>query len=775
LGLVLLGASPITARERLVVWGLSSQNEWDRGTQVITEVFEKRHDVEISTFSPGGFSTQKILSAIVGGTAPDVLPVGLYAKDWVGRGVVRPLDDLIARDRDKPYGIHLEDYYEASLEAVTFEGQMYALPDWAISFTLYYNKDILTQAGLVDEAGEARPPATWEEWFEQNRVLTRRDDDGSIVRTGGYPGYYVPTLFSLGKQLGARFISPDGRTCTMTDPVVLQGLQWLTRYFDYFGGRERLDAFRSSNAMSGKDPFYTGVEAMRVEGQWYITNFARFGPDVDYGVSPVPQFAGQPRVDFQITTTWGIPHGAEKPELAWEFLKWITSREAQEIKVRETIEFTKNRGHAFTPFTTANRRTNEYIAEKFVRHNPIFPEKTKRAYDQFVELLETATHLYPVMTPVGQLLRDELVRATDAATLHRLGPEEALARGQRRVQDALDQFWGERQLTQVRWPLVGAIGALILGGLATWVGVRFLRVYRPLGRQRRREALAGMLFVSPWAIGFTVLLAGPVLFSIVLSFTRYSVLRPARWVGLDNYVNLLTQDPLFFKSLLNTVYMMMGIPLNLVVGLSIAMLLNKAMRGISVYRTIYYLPSIVPAVASAILWVWIFHPNSGLMNTVLAWFGVDGPLWLHSETWAKPAIIVNGLWGAGGGMIIWLAGLKGIPEHLYEAAEIDGATWWGKFRYVTVPMLTPYIFFNLIMGTIGTLQIFTQAVVMTKGGPLDATLFYVYYLFNNAFEYFRMGYASAMAWILFIFILILTLIQLKLAPRWVHYESETKA
>jgi len=154
---------------------------------------------------------------------------------------------------------------------------------------------------------------------------------------------------------------------------------------------------------------------------------------------------------------------------------------------------------------------------------------------------------------------------------------------------------------------------------------------------------------------------------------------------------------------------------------------------------------------------------------------VDGPLWLHSETWAKPAIIVNGLWGAGGGMIIWLAGLKGIPEHLYEAAEIDGATWWGKFRYVTVPMLTPYIFFNLIMGTIGTLQIFTQAVVMTKGGPLDATLFYVYYLFNNAFEYFRMGYASAMAWILFIFILILTLIQLKLAPRWVHYESETKA
>ena len=180
----------------------------------------------------------------------------------------------------------------------------------------------------------------------------------------------------------------------------------------------------------------------------------------------------------------------------------------------------------------------------------------------------------------------------------------------------------------------------------------------------------------------------------------------------------------------------------------------------------------VPAVASAILWLWIFHPTSGLMNQFLAWFGIAGPMWLQSESWAKPAIIINGLWGAGGGMIIWLAGLKGIPVHLYEAADIAGANWWGRFRYVTLPMLTPYIFFNLVIGTIGTLQIFTQAVVMTGGGPLDSTLFYVYYLFNNAFAYFRMGYASAMAWILFLVILALTLIQLKVAPRWVHYEGQ---
>ena len=204
------------------------------------------------------------------------------------------------------------------------------------------------------------------------------------------------------------------------------------------------------------------------------------------------------------------------------------------------------------------------------------------------------------------------------------------------------------------------------------------------------------------------------------------------------------------------------------------MLLNRALRGLTFYRTLYFLPSVVPAVASALLWVWIFHPADGLANRLLAWFGIAGPLWLQSEDWAKPAILLHGLWGAGSGMIIWLAGLKSIPEHLYEAAAIDGAGPWHRLRYLTLPLLTPTILFNLIMGTIGTLQIFAQAVVMTKGGPLDATLFYVYYLFNNAFAYFQLGYASAMSWVLFFIILALSLLQLKLASRWVYYEGENR-
>jgi multiple sugar transport system permease protein len=273
-----------------------------------------------------------------------------------------------------------------------------------------------------------------------------------------------------------------------------------------------------------------------------------------------------------------------------------------------------------------------------------------------------------------------------------------------------------------------------------------------------------------------LLTAGPIVVSIIYSFCRYDVLHPPQFVGWKNYWTLLTDDPLFWKSLANTGFMMLGVPLGMAVGLGVAMLLNAKVRGMQIYRTVFYLPAIVPAVAGSILWIWVLNPKNGLINSLLKTFGATSPPgWLTSpELWlgSKMGIMVMGLWGAGAGMIIWLAGLKGIPQHLYEAAKIDGAGPWGRFCNVTLPMLSPYIFFNLIMGIIATLQIFAQAYVMTQGGPGDSTMFYAYYLFNNAFRYFKMGYASALAWILFLIILALTLFQLKLAPKWVHYEAD---
>jgi len=232
-------------------------------------------------------------------------------------------------------------------------------------------------------------------------------------------------------------------------------------------------------------------------------------------------------------------------------------------------------------------------------------------------------------------------------------------------------------------------------------------------------------------------------------------------------------DPIFWKSLANTGFMIIGVPLGIIGGLALALLLNANVRGMRLYRTIYYLPAIVPAVATFILWLWVFDPGRGLMNMALRAAGITNlPAWLQNPVWAKPSLILMGLWGLGSGMIIWLAGLKDIPESMYESASIDGANRWQRFCHITIPLLTPYIFFHLIMGMIGVFQIFEAAYIMTEGGPADSTMFYAYKLFNEAFRFLNMGVASAMAWLLFIVVLAITLFQLWLGKRWVHYGGE---
>jgi len=296
---------------------------------------------------------------------------------------------------------------------------------------------------------------------------------------------------------------------------------------------------------------------------------------------------------------------------------------------------------------------------------------------------------------------------------------------------------------------------------------------RHLG-MRQKEALNFYLFIAPWALGFLLFVAGPILASLAFSFTRYDIILSPKFVGLGNFRELF-QDPLFFKSLYNTVYMVvLAVPLGIVTAFSLALLLNQKVRGMAAYRTAYYMPSIVPTVASSVLWLFLLQPQWGPINSVLELFGLDPPTWLASEIWSKPALIMVMVWGCGGTMIIYLAGLQDVPQSLYEAAEIDGAGGWAKFLHVTLPLMTPTIFFTLVMSIIGTFQVFSIVFVMTDGmgGPVNSTLMYLVYLYRNAFSFFRMGYASAMAWILFVIILALTLIQFKSAPLWVHYEVE---
>jgi multiple sugar transport system permease protein len=305
---------------------------------------------------------------------------------------------------------------------------------------------------------------------------------------------------------------------------------------------------------------------------------------------------------------------------------------------------------------------------------------------------------------------------------------------------------------------------------------------KPIGPQprrrrmsiQRREALTGYGFVSIWIIGFIIFTLGPMILSLFFSFTDYNIVTPPEWVGLDNYRKLFN-DPLFWQSLKVTItYALVALPLSLLLGLALAVLLNQKIPFQRVWRTIYFLPSVIAGVAVALLWMRIFNPRFGLVNAFLALFGIEGPGWLNDPYWALPALMIMGLWGIGGGMIIYLAGLQGIPTDLYDAAKVDGASTRQRFRYVTLPMLSPVIFYNLVLGMIGTFQYFTEVYVTTGGGPARATLFYNLYLYQNAFKFFDMGYASAMAWVLFLIVFGLTLLIFRSSAMWVYYEGELR-
>jgi len=285
-----------------------------------------------------------------------------------------------------------------------------------------------------------------------------------------------------------------------------------------------------------------------------------------------------------------------------------------------------------------------------------------------------------------------------------------------------------------------------------------------------RRNLVAYAFLSPWLIGFLVFTVIPFFSSLYLSFTRYNIITPPVPIGAANYRTLVQDDPLFWKALWVTVkYALVAVPLGIVAGVGLALLLNIQVRGIAVYRTIFFLPSILPTVATSVVFTWILNPQIGLVNGLLRNFGIVGPGWLTDTKWAFSSLVFMSLWGVGGSMVIYLAGLKDIPIHLYEAAVLDGAGVFQRMRRITLPMLTPVIFFNLVMGIIGAFQYFTQAFIMTSGGPEDSTRFYSLYLFDRAWRYLDMGYASAMAWILFLIVVVVTSVVMRTQKKWVHY------
>ncbi len=298
-------------------------------------------------------------------------------------------------------------------------------------------------------------------------------------------------------------------------------------------------------------------------------------------------------------------------------------------------------------------------------------------------------------------------------------------------------------------------------------------ILKKKGSSRTNQTLLGWIFISPWAVGFIIFGLYPIAMSFYYSLCQYDVLRIPRFIGIENYRVLLFEDPYFWKSLWNTLYyVVLRAPLAILGSLLLASLLNQQLKGMPLFRTIFFIPSIISGVVLSVIWLWMFNPEYGLINAGLAFFGISGPLWLQSATWSKPAMVLMSLWTIGGGrMLVFLAALQGIPKHLYEAVELEGGGWWAKFRHVTLPLISPILFLWTVMEVIISMQVFVEAYIMTNGGPESSTLFYNLHLYNKSFNDFQMGYGSAMAWLLLIITLGVTWLQFRMARRLVYYEG----
>lgn len=799
LSLLLLCAAGVTQekpRRDLVVWGVNIGPD-SLGTEYLVREFERRHPdirVRILTMGAGGMNPQKLMTSIVGNVAPDVIAQDRFTiADWASRGAFQPIDDLMARDKNDPLCPKKDQYYPAPWAEAVYDGKCYGIPTGADNRILYYNKDIFKEkAADLKAAGldPTRGPQTWSELLKYSKALTEFNKDGTLKRAGFMPNFGNSWLYMYAFQMNADFMSPDGRKCTLNNAGAVKALQYMVDGYDIVGGYEKAKAFESGFLGKENDAFIIGKVAMKIDGDWIMDSLSRYGPTLDFGVMPPPvpddrfHHTGEFKNEKDTYVTWvggftyAIPKGARNVQDGWEFLKWATSTEGRLVEMRGQQEMSKARGRQYIPKQVANREANEAALKEFMPKDPRYAAALK------LHVFMAAHSRIRPATFVGQILWNEHVKALEAACYHKSTPQAALDAGTVTVQRELDAFFDKDQHPKVDLTIATKVGITALIVLLLGAILWFSRM--KMGKLARNEAIWAYLFISPWIIGFMVWTLGPMLASLYFSFLQYDVLSDARWVGAKNYNDMFGADrAMVLKSLGNAAYIAaVGVPLGLATGLAVALLLNVASRGMRFYRTLFYMPAIVPGVASAVLWTWVLTPdaNKGLINsiwqrTITEWMHLAPPAWLQSADWSKNALIVMGLWGAGSGMVLWLAGLKGVPSSLYEASSLDGATSRQQFWTVTFPMLSPIIFFNTVMGFIGAMQEFDRMYIMMPPsdgsvGPDDSLLTPVFHLFKNGFAYFKMGYASALAWMIFAIILILTFTQFWLSKRWVHYEAD---
>jgi ABC-type sugar transport system permease subunit/ABC-type glycerol-3-phosphate transport system substrate-binding protein len=719
------------------------------------ESLPENHDIKLLRINLGQAAAvnTKLQTMFAAGDPPDVFYLGYEkAGDLANKDLLADLDELIAQD--KAAGIptvDLDDYFPSVLRCFRYDrdssqigkGRLIALAKDFTTLGFYYNKDLFRRAGVPE------PPKddwTWDEFIERARAIAKLPDCyGADFVT--WEAVVRVFLWTHGKD----FTEDNWAHYTFADPQVQAVLEKLQGWFHK---EQRTLVSAKTQLETLLEPFLAGNVGMAGPlGRWKCPTY-RLIDKFDWDFAPLPHARGCKPRNGIFTTGWAIAKKSPRRQQGWRLIKYLNGARGQALM---------SKGGLAMP------------ALKSVAFSPAFCDPRQKPANCHAFLV-AAEYAEPIDWPAEPRYLHQLrVRMEDIFKMDKpAGPQMLrVAREWRENDDLLRQHYPPmpwaRVFTLIAIPLLAAV----LIAAALW----WRR--RPKGLAFGEE-LAGNLMVSPWVIGFAAFTAFPILMSLLLAFTKWSglaTLDHAGVLGFDNFRTLWRLDDSFHKALRITIwYSLLAVPTSQLAALLAAMLLNHDFKSIGVFRAVWYLPSVLAGVGMAVMWKWVFNHEHGLLKTVIDPFlpmGWHSPAWFEkdAETWGVPAFAIVNLWSIGGTMMIYLAGLKGISRDLYEAAELDGAVGWRKFVNVTLPMLSPVVLFNVIIAVIASFQVFTQAWVMTAGGPGDSTRFYVLYLYNRAFDFHDMGYASAMAWLLLLITLLLTLVLMRSSRRFVYYEA----
>ncbi len=746
--------APGQVRLTILHWGDSQEDEIVAG--LIADFEAQNPDIKVqrtNVGSPAQLAT-KLQTMLAAGDPPDAFYLeSERVADLAAKGLLADISPFIEQDRQagRPT-VDLSDFFPPVVKAFRYDGHqvgrgpLYGLPKDFTTVGFYYNKNLFRRAGIP------LPPHddwTWEQFHAAAHAI------------GKLPGCYgadVVTWVAMVRiylfTYGLDFTTPGFEHFRFHDPDVIAALERLRTWF-FNEDRTLLSA--KTQLETGQEPFLAGnVGLAGPYGRWKVPMYRQI-TNFDWDFAPLPHAKGHPPANGVLTVAWAMSVGNKHPRQTWRLLKYLCSRRGQSRICEQGLAIPVLKSVASTACFND-------------------PDKKPANNQAFLDAAEIASY---IEWPADPRYRDQL--KTHMEEIFKLGKpvRPALAAAAR-------DWTANRTSTAFRptYPRVPwrRIAAWILTPLCAILLLATIRWWRRRpGPLALGEEIAGMTFVSPWIFGFLTLMAFPIILSLLLAFTRWSgllTLDHAEWVGWDNFRELLQYDAVFRRALYVTVwYAILAVPSSQIAALIAALLLNRDFTGVGIFRAVWYLPSVLAGVGMAIMWKWLFNYEHGLvralLDPLLVPLGLHTPAFFEKDamTWGVPGFAIINLWLVGGTMMIYLAGLKGIPKDLYEAAQIDGATTWNQFRNVTLPMLSPVIFFNVIMAIIASFQVFTQVYIMTGGGPGIATHFYVYYVYKQAFDLHNMGYASAMAWLLLLIVLSLTLLVMRGSRRFVYYEA----